>query len=140
MIDHQRTFPKQEHLCSERRITQLFEKGESFISYPMRIVWYAFPALDDYPVKVVMMVPKKKLRHAVDRNRIKRLLREAFRLNKSSLLQIASLQGISLHLAFIWIPSEQLEYERVDKKMKESLLKLEKKISTIKVVEEKISE
>lgn len=140
MIDHQKTFSKQEHLCSERHITQLFEKGESFISYPMRIVWSAFPALDDYPVKVVMTVPKKKIRSAVNRNRIKRLLRESFRLNKASLIQIATLQGISLHLAFIWIPSEQLEYERVDKKMKDSLLKLEKQISTLKVVDEKISE
>jgi ribonuclease P protein component len=78
----------------------------------------------------VMSVPKKKLKHAVDRNRVKRLLRETYRLNKCSVLEQAIDQGLSVRVAFIWIPSEILEYTRVEKKMKEALVKLEKLILT----------
>jgi len=120
------TFPKQERLCSETRINELFLSGESFMSYPVRVVWLAFKADQNPDLQVVMSVPKKKLKHAVDRNRVKRLLREAYRLNKQVFRAQALAQGFSMHIAFIWIPSEVLEYPKVEKKMKEALVKLAK--------------
>ena len=92
----------------------------------MRVVWLAFDAVEDSEIRVVMSVPKKKLRHAVDRNRVKRLLREAYRLNKQTLWEQAIAQNLSIHVAFIWIPSEVLDYAKVEKKMKDALDKLEK--------------
>lgn len=125
MADHPFSFPKQEHLCSETRINELFLKGESFMSYPFRVVWLASRAETETRIQVVMSVPKKKLKHAVDRNRVKRLLRETYRLHKSVLWQQATALGFSLDIAFIWIPSEILAYAKVEKKMKEAMVKFE---------------
>lgn len=129
MTDHQFNFSKQERLCSESQITELFQNGESFISYPVRVVWLALKGVEIPEIRVVMSVPKKKLKHAVDRNRVKRLLRESYRLNKHSFCEQARAQGCSVNLAFIWIPSEVLDYARVEKKIKEALVKLQKGLS-----------
>lgn len=126
MADHPFRFRKQERLCSESQITELFTIGESFMSYPIRVVWLACENEESPGVQVVMSVPKKKLKHAVDRNRVKRLLRETYRLNKQSVWEQAINLKMSVRVAFIWIPSEILDYARVEKKMKEALVKLDK--------------
>lgn len=98
------------------------------MSYPVRVVWLVCENAENPGIQVVMSVPKKKLRHAVDRNRVKRLLRETYRLNKQTVWEQAINLRVSVRVAFIWIPSEILEYARVEKKMKEALVKLEKVI------------
>ena len=67
-------------------------------------------------VKVLLSVPKRKLRHAVDRNRAKRQLREAYRLNKTALLE-ALPQKQGLHLAFMWLSDKPVESAFVTKKV-----------------------
>lgn len=129
MAEHQFKFTKQERLCSETRITEIFQSGESFMSYPIRVVFLASKTVDATLVKVLMSVPKKKLKHAVDRNRVKRLLRESYRLNKQLLWDLATEKGLSLEIAFIWIPSEVLDYAKVEKKMKDAMAKFEKVLS-----------
>ncbi|MDD4921732.1 MAG: ribonuclease P protein component [Bacteroidales bacterium] len=131
MADHQFTFSKKERLCSETQITELFLNGKSFMSYPVRVVWQALKSVENPEIRVVMSVPKKKLKHAVDRNRVKRLLRECYRLNKKDLLDQVLSQGFSVRLAFIWIPAEVLGYPKVEKKMKEALVKLQKELSDL---------
>lgn len=123
MADHPFSFSKKEHLCSESQITELFQSGESFISYPVRVVLQVREAVGEPEIRVVMSVPKKKLKHAVDRNRVKRLLRETYRLNKQELWSQAIGLNLSVRMAFIWIPSEVLGHPKVEKKMKEALLK-----------------
>lgn len=129
MVEHQFKFSKQERLCSETRITELFQNGESFMSYPVRVVFQASKTMEKPRIQVLMSVPKKKLKHAVDRNRVKRLLREAYRLNKQSLWEKAVETGFSLEIAFIWIPSEVLDYAKVEKKMKDAIEKFGKLLS-----------
>ena len=75
------------------------------MSYPVRVVFLASKAVEKPRIQVLMSVPKKKLKHAVDRNRVKRLLREAYRLNKHPLWAQVVESGFSLEIAFIWIPS-----------------------------------
>lgn len=117
-------FPKQEHLCSKAHLTDLFEKGESLISYPIRAIWNVVPAVEGCPVKVVVSVSKKKFKHAVDRNKTKRLLRESYRLNKVPLQHLALTHGCSVHIIFIWLSPELTSFNRVEKKMAGALSKI----------------
>ncbi|WP_162428479.1 ribonuclease P protein component [Pontibacter pudoricolor] len=80
------TFSKEERLCSKRLITLLFSKGSSFNLYPLRFVFYTEPGTTPAPTQVVISVSKRHFKRAVDRNRLKRQMREAYRLNKQLLL------------------------------------------------------
>jgi ribonuclease P protein component len=135
MINHQFEFPKQEHLCSKTQITDLFGKGESLISYPVRVVWSVVPSVSDCPINVALSVSKRKLKHAVDRNRVKRLLRESYRLNKTSLQQLAISKGISIHIAFVWLSSEQSSFVQIEKKMKNVFSKIEASVLKIEPID-----
>ena len=77
-MSHQYKFPKAEHLCLKRDIERLFSAGtKSLSAYPLRVVVGAAET-GSVPVKVLMSVSKRRLHHAVDRNRAKRKLRESF--------------------------------------------------------------
>ena len=80
-------FPKREHLVLKRDIDALFTAGgHSLAAYPVRAIWRLAPSAGDGArVKVMVSVSKRKFKHAVSRNRAKRQLREAYRLNKSIL-------------------------------------------------------
>jgi ribonuclease P protein component, eubacterial len=79
------TFRKEERISSKREIGFLFENGTSFVSYPLRILFCKREIQGDARFSVLISVSKRKFKRAVDRNRIKRLIREAYRLNKSIL-------------------------------------------------------
>lgn len=81
-------FPKREHLVLKRDIDALFTAGgHSLAAYPVRAIWRLAPSAGDGArVKVMVSVSKRKFKHAVSRNRAKRQLREAYRLNKSILI------------------------------------------------------
>jgi len=121
------TFQKTERLTGEIRIKGLFEKGEFLLSYPFRIGYVVAPQ-SDVPVKVVISVPKKRFKHAVDRNRIKRLIRESYRLNKKSLYEILKEKGYAIHLAVSYISSDKLTYDVIQKKWIETIGKLGKNL------------
>lgn len=104
------TFGKEEHIVSKIQIDNLFGKGGSraLSAFPIRAVYrlYECPAGDKVGVQVLLSVPKKHLHHAVSRNRVKRQLREAYRLQKQT-LHDALPEGLHLDVAFIWL-SDQL--------------------------------
>lgn len=129
MAKRENIFTKQERICNETEITRLFEKGESFISYPVRVVWIENNNDLSKGAKVLISVSKKKLRHAVDRNRVKRLVREAYRLNKTVLSDVIAETGKSLSLCFIWLPSDIIDFKKVERKMTDALDRIAQKIS-----------
>ena len=119
------TFKKEERLCSKKLIEELFHNGSSFLLYPFRIVWltHAFPA--NVPVQVLINVPKRRFKKAVDRNLIKRRIRESYRLNKSTELY-GSLEGhpSQLLLAFQYVGKDIAGFNLIDKKLKQALIQL----------------
>ena len=81
------TFGKQEKLKSRKLIGKLFEEGKSVKKFPIRLVYLQTEHTSDFPIQAGFSVPKRNFKKAVDRNRIKRLLREAYRHQKGSLYQ-----------------------------------------------------
>jgi ribonuclease P protein component len=79
-------FKKSERLCSKKMIEKLANSGRSFFYYPFKVVWLTKPLSENLPAKVIFAVSKKKIKKAVERNRIKRITREAYRLNKNEYL------------------------------------------------------
>ncbi len=103
------TFSKAERICSKLLIEKLFAGGNpSMAAYPLRAVFMTVSPDDpklphDAPVQVLISIPKRKLRRAVDRNRMKRQVREAYRRNKQQLCDLMQERGETLALAFVCI-------------------------------------
>lgn len=96
------TFRKPEKVCNQNQIDALFTQGKSLKSGFFRLIFIETEKSDKSPVQVLIAVPKKKLRHAVDRNRMKRLIREAYRLNKHKIAEVYSQTGTHCDLAVIF--------------------------------------
>lgn len=109
-----------EHLKSAKEIQLLFGgKSASVSSYPLRLVYG--PAQEqhgNYPVQVGFTVPKRRYKKAVDRNRIKRLMKEAFRLNKQLLLSGLPVDAPQYAWMILYTGQEELPYRRIDRKMR----------------------
>tara|TARA_B110000003_G_scaffold42848_2_gene40219 strand:- start:27922 stop:28293 length:372 start_codon:yes stop_codon:yes gene_type:complete len=82
------TLGKKERLKSRKLIGKLFDEGESIKKFPLRLVFLKIDSLSVFSVRASFSVPKKKFKKAIDRNRIKRLLREAYRLEKKEFAEV----------------------------------------------------
>ena len=124
------TFKKAERINSQLVIDKLFGGGNTAMSvFPLRAI-YMIESLDGgpVPVRVLVSVPKKRFKHAVDRNRMKRQVREAYRLNKHELYTLAEEKGLLVSIAFICITDELVETSKVEKSMKKILSRIVDKI------------
>lgn len=111
------TFPKEEHLCRKKLIEELFSKqSASFGVYPLRIVWIKAAAPTAAPPQVLISVSKRTFKRAVDRNRLKRLIREAYRLNKYRLTEQPNGHEIAL-LGIIFTGKEKSPLALVERKL-----------------------
>ncbi len=100
---------------------QLFSaQGHSLAAFPLRAVWTEVDG--EEPVQMMVSVSKRRLRHAVDRNRAKRLVREAYRQNKHLLLD--QLGDRHLALAFLWLADDTQNFAIVNAKMRNLLLRV----------------
>lgn len=119
------TFKKEERLCSKRLIDDLFHNGSSFVVYPFRIVYLLTDKPLSGPVEVLISVPKRRFKLAVARNKIKRKMRECYRIHKyNTLYSPISKNDLSLLLAVQYVGSEDLPYETLFSKLKVALTKV----------------
>ena len=121
------TFKKEERLCSKKTIDKLFAEGESFLAYPFKVVFLKTPLGLKSPVQAGFSVGKRNFKRAVQRNRIKRLMREAYRLNKLELYEKISTGRLAVF--FIFIGKTVPKYPEVEKGMKNAIKKLVKEMS-----------
>jgi len=93
--------------------------------FPYSVLWLEEPSLK-VPCQVLIVAPKRKLHHAVDRNRIKRLTRECYRLHKQQLIPILQQRGIAITLAVTYIHNELMTYDQLYHKFDKLVALLEK--------------
>ena len=115
------TFKKEEKLKSKKLIEQLFEQGSTLKEFPLRMVYLKIELGTGYPVKASFSVSKRKFKRAVDRNRIKRLMRECYRKNKYNLYQNIENEFI---LMFTYIDEKEHKYVDIEEKMIHLMMKL----------------
>lgn len=122
-------FRKRERIVSQKQIDELFSGAGSHsrAAFPIRVVYLLKERHDDQPAaQLLISVPKRRFHHAVDRNRVKRQLREAFRLNKHLLLDVIP-TGQALSMAFIWISDKHLPTAEVEERVKSVLTHIAQK-------------
>ena len=125
------TFRKEERLKSRKIIGKLFTEGQSFISYPIRFVWVKMETpLSDFPIQMSLTVPKRAFPKAVDRNRLRRRIREAYRLNKHSLYEVLEKEEPQEQrgLMLIYVAKETFDFHEIEKGVKKGLYKMGKRI------------
>jgi len=116
------TFRKEERLCSKKVIDRLFLEGKSFLVFPIKVVFLETQLNSDFPAQAGFSVTKKIFKHAVSRNRIKRMMREAYRLNKHELYQ--KIETRQLAVFFIFIGKEITDYKTIERAMKKSIQRI----------------
>ena len=117
-------FPKNQKLCNDKSIERLFENGKSLTETPFRIIYNSYNNNEDIFVKALIVVPKKRVRLASDRNVIKRRVKEAYRLQKSELEKYLKSNNHQLNLAIIYQKHEILDYKLIEEKIKLLLSRL----------------
>lgn len=121
---------KKEKLCSPTAISLLFSQqagAASALAHPLRAVWRPNPGRkSDAPAQFLISVPKKRLRHAVDRVAMRRRIREAYRLLHQ---QFPLPEGARIDIAFIYVANRLEPYARIDKAMRRLLAAIQKAAS-----------
>ncbi|GHT76174.1 ribonuclease P protein component [Bacteroidia bacterium] len=120
-------FSKAERISKQKEIDFVFDEGISFIAYPLRVIYAEKRTATEIPVSVLVSVPKKRFKRAVKRNRIKRLIREAYRLNNNELNEFLQANGKGLFIAFIYISNELHNFSTIERTMKKVLTGLKEK-------------
>lgn len=115
---------KNERLRSRKAIGELFTEGESFFIFPVKVVYREMPFDDGQPVKAAFSVSKRNFKRAVDRNRLKRLMRECYRLDKPGFYERLNHAGKQMAVMFIYAAKELKDYPTVEKGMLRALEKL----------------
>ena len=112
------TFGKQEKLKSKKLIGKLFEEGKSIKKFPVRLIYLQTQYASNFSIQASFSVPKRNFKKAVDRNRIKRLLREVYRLEKPQLYEYLEASYV---IMITFIGKKEPTYFELEQKIQETL-------------------
>lgn len=127
MTTQRYTLSKEERLSWKRYIDLLFEKGQSFIAFPLRVVYLPMEEEMRAPVSMMISVPKKKFKRAVKRNLIKRQVREAYRVHKYDLIEPLTEKNKGMLVAFLYVDKEIHPFADIEKAMNKAIRILREK-------------
>ena len=123
------SFTKGERLSSRKTISALFQSGKAIYVPPLKLLFMRAEGIP-YPVEAAISVPKRLYKRAVDRNLLKRRIREAYRINKSGFYTWLRENELQLYLVIQYHHKEIVDYHTIEKGLKKALeqvlLKLEK--------------
>ncbi len=105
---------KEERLCDRSIIIQLSKKGSTFTIYPLRVNWLFTSLPSAYPAQVLIAVNRRTLRKAVDRNTVKRMIREAYRQNKTIIYDTLQKMGKQCALSLVYVADKKVSYKEIE--------------------------
>ena len=115
------TFKKNERLCSLKAIDELYTSGQNFYTPVFKVIYKLQSEAFTPPCKIVFSVPKRSFKRAVDRNLIKRRIREAYRNNKHNVYTHLTESKTYLHVLFIYTSKKILSYEEITSGVQQNL-------------------
>lgn len=125
------TFPLKEHLKSKKTIEKLYAEGASVTAFPLRAVFIEQGQEEQEPVAAILIsVAKKRFRHAVDRNLVKRRIREAYRTSKHPFIEALENKGKKMAVAILYIDTRHNSTSFIRRKMERLLEGIIKKHET----------
>lgn len=126
------TFKKAERLNSKILIERLFQEANSFQSFPFKVLWLKNESSEaESSAQILISVPKRKFKNAVQRNKIRRRIKEAYRKNKSELYQYLKTKNRNIALILIYVAPNEIEYKEIEEKINVTLERLEKEVEKI---------
>ena len=111
------TLHKEDRLCSQKMIGELFTSGESFLSYPLKVVFLKTVLPETLRVQAAFTVSKRNFKRAVKRNLLKRRMREAYRLNRTEFCTEIAAKELQISIMFVYIGKDIAEYAPIEKAM-----------------------
>ena len=126
---HRNTFKKNERLCSRILMERLFQGDNRSVSaYPLRAVYIPVDPSEQQGVSLLISVPKKRFHDAVDRNRVKRQIREAYRKHKHGLVEQMTAREQGLLVAFIYVSAQIESTAYIEKRVMRLLDKIKESL------------
>jgi len=111
------SFNKNEKLKSRKIIDEIFKSGKSLLEFPLKLYYIPIVEEAETIIQFGVSVPKKNIKRAVKRNLLKRRIKEAYRLNKSRLLNDECFKGAKYAFSIVYLEKSEINYHNIEEKI-----------------------